>query len=85
MKYTKGEIPHRVCASTVRDLFCPNRMEVKQMRKFTSRNEAPSMEKALRIALAKIGNGEPNIGFVTSDNELDAVAVVNTNRSSKYK
>ena len=57
MKYTKGETPHRVGTNTVRDLFCPNRMEVKQMRKFTSRNEAPSMEEALRIALAKIGNG----------------------------
>lgn len=34
-------------------------------------------------SLAKIGNGEPYIGFVTSDNELDAV--VNTNRSGKYK
>ena len=70
--------------NTVRDLFCPNRMEVKQMRKFTSRSELPSMEEALRIALAKIGNSEPNIGFVTSD-ELDEVAVVNTNRSGKYK
>lgn len=54
------------------------------MRKYTSRNEAPSMEEALRIALAKIGNGEPNNGFVTSD-ELDEVAVVNTSRSGKYK
>ena len=60
-------------------------MEVKQMRKFTSRGELLSMEEALRIALTKIGNGEPNIGFVTSDNELDEVAVVNTNRSGKYK
>lgn len=54
------------------------------MRKYTSRNEAPSMEEALRIALTKIGNSEPNIGFVTTD-ELDEVAVMNTNRSGKYK
>lgn len=54
------------------------------MRKFTSRRELLSMEEALRIALTKIGNSEPSIGFVTSD-ELDEVAVVNTNRSGKYK
>ena len=43
------------------------------------------MEEALRIALAKIGNGEPNIRFVTSDDKLDEMAVVNTNRSGKYR
>lgn len=42
------------------------------------------MEDAFRLALAKIGNGEPNIGFVTSD-ELDEVAVLNTNMSGEYK
>ena len=55
------------------------------MRKYISRSEAPSMEEALRIALAKIGNGEPNIRFVTSDDKLDEMAVVNTNRSGKYR
>ena len=43
------------------------------------------MEEALRIALAKIGNGEPNIRFVTSDDKLDEMAVVNTNRSGKSR
>ena len=42
------------------------------------------MEDAYRLALAKIGNGEPNIGFVTSD-ELDEVAVFNTAKSGEYK
>lgn len=55
------------------------------MRRFTSRSELPSMEDAFRLALAKIGNGEPNIGFVTSDNELDEMTVLNTNMSGKYK
>ena len=55
------------------------------MRRFTSRSELPSMEDAYRLALAKIGNGEPNIGFVTSDNELDEIAVYNTNKSGEYR
>lgn len=42
------------------------------------------MEDAFRLALAKIGNGEPNIGFVTSD-ELDEIAVYNTNKSGEYR
>lgn len=54
------------------------------MRRFTSRSELPSMEDAFRLALAKIGNGEPNIGFVTSD-ELDEIAVYNTNKSGEYR
>ena len=71
--------------NTVRDLFCPNRMEVNTMRRFTSRSELPSMEDAFRLAIARMGNGEPNIGFVTSDNELDEMAVLNTNMSGEYK
>ena len=71
--------------NTVRDLFCPNRMEVNTMRKFTSRSELPSMEDALRRALSLIGSGDPNIGFVTSDDELDEMAVLNTNLSGEYK
>ena len=55
------------------------------MRRFTSRTELPSIEHPFRLALAKIGNGEPNIGFVTSDNELDEMAVLNTNMSGEYK
>lgn len=55
------------------------------MRRFTSRSELPSREDALRLALAKIGNGEPNIGFVTSDDKLDEIAVYNTNKSGEYK
>lgn len=55
------------------------------MRRFTSRSELPSMEDAFRLALAKIGNGEPNIGFVTSDDKLDEVAVYNTNKSGEYR
>ena len=70
--------------NTVRDLFCPNRMEVNTMRKYRSRSELPSMEEAYRLAIARMGNGEPNIGFVTSD-ELDEVAVYNTNKSGEYK
>lgn len=55
------------------------------MRRFTSRSELPSMEDAYRLAIARMGNGEPNIGFVTSDNELDEMAVLNTNMSGEYK
>ena len=55
------------------------------MRKFTSRSELPSMEDALRRALSLIGSGDPNIGFVTSDDELDEMAVLNTNLSGEYK
>lgn len=84
MKYTKGETPHRV-RSAVRDLFCPNRMEVNTMRRFTSRSELPSMEDAFRLAIARMGNGEPNIGFVTADDELDEMAILNTNNSGEYK
>lgn len=54
------------------------------MRKYRSRSELPSMEEAYRLAIARMGNGEPNIGFVTSD-ELDEVAVYNTNKSGEYK
>ena len=55
------------------------------MRKYRSRSELPSMEDAFRLAIARMGNGEPNIGFVTSDNKLDEVAVYNTNRSGEYR
>lgn len=71
--------------NTMRDLFCPNRMEVKTMRKYRSRNELPSMEDAFRLAIARMGNGEPNIGFVSADDELDEMAVLNTNMSGEYK
>lgn len=43
------------------------------------------MEEAYRLAIAKIGNGEPNIGFVTADDELDEMAILNTNNSGEYK
>lgn len=55
------------------------------MRKYRSRSELPSMEEAFRLAIARMGNGEPNIGFVTSDNKLDEVAVYNTNKSGEYR
>lgn len=55
------------------------------MRRFTSRSELPSMEDAFRLAIARMGNGEPNIGFVTADDELDEVAVYNTNKSGEYR
>ena len=55
------------------------------MRRFTSRSELPSMEDALRKALSLIGSGDPNIGFITADDELDEVAVYNTNRSGEYR
>ena len=32
-----------------------------------------------------MGNGEPNIGFVTADDELDEMAILNTNNSGEYK
>lgn len=71
--------------NTVRDLFCPNRMEVNTMRKYRSRSELPSMEEAYRLAIARMGNGEPNIGFVSADDKLDEVAVFNTAKSGEYK
>ena len=71
--------------NTVRDLFCSNRMEVNTMRKYRSRGELLSMEDAFRLAIARMGNGEPNIGFVTADDELDEMAVLNTNMSGEYK
>ena len=71
--------------NTVRDLFCSNRMEVNTMRKYRSRSELLSMEDAFRLAIARMGNGEPNIGFVTADDELDEMAVLNTNMSGEYK
>lgn len=55
------------------------------MRRFTSRSELPSMEDALRKALSLIGSGDPNIGFITADDELDEVAVYNTNKSGEYR
>lgn len=55
------------------------------MRRFTSRSELPSMEDAFRLAIARMGNGEPNIGFVTADDELDEMTVLNTNKSGKYR
>lgn len=55
------------------------------MRRFTSRSELPSMEEAYRLAIARMGNGEPNIGFVSADDKLDEVAVFNTAKSGEYK
>lgn len=55
------------------------------MRRFTSRSELPSMEDAFRLAIARMGNGEPNIGFVTADDELDEMAILNTDNSGEYK
>ena len=55
------------------------------MRKYRSRSELLSMEDAFRLAIARMGNGEPNIGFVTADDELDEVAVYNTNKSGEYR
>lgn len=55
------------------------------MRKYRSRSELLSMEDAFRLAIARMGNGEPNIGFVTSDDNLDEVAVLNTAKSGEYK
>lgn len=55
------------------------------MRRFTSRSELPSMEDALRKALSLIGSGDPNIGFIRADDELDEVAVYNTNKSGEYR
>ena len=55
------------------------------MRKYRSHSELPSMEDAFRLAIARMGNGEPNIGFVSADDELDEMAVLNTNMSGEYK
>lgn len=54
------------------------------VKRFEGRNMPPSMSEAIRIALAKIGSSEPNIGFVTTD-ELDEQAIHNTKVSGKYR
>lgn len=82
VEYTRREIPHRTGHGEGSLLSKQNGGE--NVKRFEGRNTPPSMSEAIRIALAKIGNSEPNIGFVTTD-ELDEQAIHNTKVSGKYR